>query len=444
MPLPRSSPRRTSAAPTARARPRCTRSRGVTLDVPGRPVHRDHGPVGLRQVHADAPAGRPRPADLGLGRCSTARSSPTSTTRPHAAAPRPARLRLPGLQPRAGPHRRGEHPAAAHARGPQARQGVARRADRGRRPRATASRTARPSSPAASSSASPWRARSSHRPGRACSPTSRPATWTRKSSEEVLGLLRRAVDEFGQTVVMVTHDAARGRGRRPHRRAARRQGRARRRGRDDDRGRARPDEGGGVTCPSSRSKGLLGAQAAHGPDRLRRRPRRRLRRRHARLHRHDRRVVQGPVRARPEGHRRLRAAAKLAGRGGLRRAADDAGVGSSTRSSPRRASTRPRAASPPTARCSTTRASRSSPTARRRSSSTACRKRFDPLTYSRGRPARRPTTRSRSTAARPTKYGFKVGDNVTVPGDAPAKQYKVSGIATLGDSRQPRRLAPGR
>ena len=27
------------------------------------------------------------------------------------------------------------------------------------------------------------------------------------SSEEVLGLLRQAVDDFGQTVVMVTHDA---------------------------------------------------------------------------------------------------------------------------------------------------------------------------------------------------------------------------------------------
>jgi putative ABC transport system ATP-binding protein len=28
-----------------------------------------------------------------------------------------------------------------------------------------------------------------------------------KSSAEVLSLLRRAVDEFGQTVIMVTHDA---------------------------------------------------------------------------------------------------------------------------------------------------------------------------------------------------------------------------------------------
>ena len=28
-----------------------------------------------------------------------------------------------------------------------------------------------------------------------------------QSSDEVLALLRRAVDEFGQTVIMVTHDA---------------------------------------------------------------------------------------------------------------------------------------------------------------------------------------------------------------------------------------------
>ena len=40
------------------------------------------------------------------------------------------------------------------------------------------------------------------------------------SSEEVLGLLRQAVDEFDQTVIMVTHEAAGRRGGRPDRGAA--------------------------------------------------------------------------------------------------------------------------------------------------------------------------------------------------------------------------------
>ena len=39
--------------------------------------------------------------------------------RPHAAAARQDRLRLPGLQPRPGPHGRGEHPPPAHARRPR-------------------------------------------------------------------------------------------------------------------------------------------------------------------------------------------------------------------------------------------------------------------------------------------------------------------------------------
>ena len=133
--------------------------------VPGRPVHRDHGPVGLRQVHADAPARRARQARPRAPSCVDGQElAGLDDKGAHAAAARPPRLRLPGLQPRAGADRRGEHHAAAHARRPQARPGVARHADRRRRPRATASRTARPSSPAASSSASPWRARSIHRP----------------------------------------------------------------------------------------------------------------------------------------------------------------------------------------------------------------------------------------------------------------------------------------
>ena len=67
-------------------------------------------------------------------------------------------------------------------------------------------RIGRRSSPAASSSASRSRARSSRsRP--CCSRTSRPATSTRRRVAEILELLRRSVDEYGQTIVMVTHDA---------------------------------------------------------------------------------------------------------------------------------------------------------------------------------------------------------------------------------------------
>ena len=88
--------------------------------------------------------------------------------------------------------------------------------------------TARRSSPAASSSASPSRARWSRaRPS--SSPTSRPATSTRPPPARCSSLLRRAVDEFGQTVVMVTHDAHAAVARRPAGRARRRAHRARRR-----------------------------------------------------------------------------------------------------------------------------------------------------------------------------------------------------------------------
>ena len=123
------------------------------------------------------------------------------------AAPRQARLRLPVLQPAAGPHRRGEPGAAALDRRPQARPRVARPAD----PAPSASRTAAPtgprSSPAASSSGSRSPGRwSPNRPS--SSPTSRPGTSTRRRAPTCSRLLRQAVDEFGQTVIMVTHDPA--------------------------------------------------------------------------------------------------------------------------------------------------------------------------------------------------------------------------------------------
>ena len=70
-------------------------------------------------------------------------------------------------------------------------------------------------------------------------------------------------------------------------------------------------------------------------------------------------------------------------------------------------------------------------------------KRFDPLTYVERRRAARPPTRSRSTAAPPTKYDFKVGDKVTVAGRAPAKALQGLGRRHARRLRQPRRLAAG-
>jgi len=59
-------------------------------------------------------------------------------------------------------------------------------------------------------------------------------------------------------------------------------------------------------------------------------------------------------------------------------------------------------------------------------------KRFQALDYKSGGP---PQTADEVAIDRGTskKFHFDVGDTVTVQGDAPAKQYKVSGVATLGD-----------
>ena len=91
------------------------------------------------------------------------------------------------------------------ARRAQARPGVARPHRRHRRP----ARSARaPPVGAVGRSAATRRGRArARRPGpRSSSPTSRPATSTRASSAEILGFMQRAVEEFGQTIVMVTHD----------------------------------------------------------------------------------------------------------------------------------------------------------------------------------------------------------------------------------------------
>ena len=147
--------------------------------------------------------GRPR----ARSRSTASRSPASSEQRAHPAAPRQDRLHLPVLQPAADRSPREENialPLTIAGRKPDG--DWIERADRHRRPPRPARRTARPSSPAASSSASPSRAPSSAGPP-SSSPTSRRATSTRSPATSVLELLRRSVDDFGQTIVMVTHDA---------------------------------------------------------------------------------------------------------------------------------------------------------------------------------------------------------------------------------------------
>ena len=64
---------------------------------------------------------------------------------------------------------------------------------------------------------------------------------------------------------------------------------------------------------------------------------------------------------------------------------------------------------------------------------TAPPQRFDPFDYKEGGP---PTSDGEVAIDKATadKYDFHKGDTVTVQGHAPAKQYTVSGVATLGDS----------
>ncbi len=136
-------------------------------------------------------------------------------------------VRVPGVQPSAGPFRGRERrdPAAPH---------------RHRRTRGAASGRSRPSSrsgsgraptigpissPAASSSASPSPARSSIGP-RSSGPTSRPVTSTRNRRRPSWSC-SAALNRDGQTIVMVTHDAARGRERRSDHVDARRADRGR-------------------------------------------------------------------------------------------------------------------------------------------------------------------------------------------------------------------------
>ena len=126
--------------------------------------------------------------------------------RPDEAPPRAHRLRLPVLQPAADAEREGEHPAAAHDRRREAGRRLVRPARRRRRARrpALAPPVRALRRPAA---ARRDRARARLAADRRSSPTSRPGNLDSPTSDEILELLRRSVDEYGQTIVMVTHDA---------------------------------------------------------------------------------------------------------------------------------------------------------------------------------------------------------------------------------------------
>ena len=150
-------------------------------------------------------AGLDRP-DLGRGVPRRHRDHLAQGQGAHPAASRPDRLHLPVVQP-APDHDRGrEHRAADADRraASRTRTGWPRSSRPSGSPAASA--TGPRSSPAASSSASPRPGRWPSRPDIvfADEPT---GALDSRSGAELLGFLRTAVKELGQTVVMVTHDA---------------------------------------------------------------------------------------------------------------------------------------------------------------------------------------------------------------------------------------------
>ena len=106
-----------SPAATARATPPSTRCAASRSTIARGRLTADHGPVGLGQVDADAHPRRPRPPDRRARSRSTAPTSRRSTTTQLTKLRRRAhRLRLPVLQPAADADGRGERPPAALAR----------------------------------------------------------------------------------------------------------------------------------------------------------------------------------------------------------------------------------------------------------------------------------------------------------------------------------------
>ena len=111
---------------------------GVTVGLPAGRFTADHGPVRLRQEHADALPRRARHAHLRPGLPRRHRARRALRPRAHPGPARAHRVRVPGVQPAADARRLREHHAADGARRPPAEQGVGAHGRRHRRPRPTA------------------------------------------------------------------------------------------------------------------------------------------------------------------------------------------------------------------------------------------------------------------------------------------------------------------
>ena len=173
----------------------------------GQRIRRHHGTVGLGQVDDDEPDRLPRRADLGPLPARRRVDVSGPRRRPAGRDPQPEdRLRLPDLQPAPARRRLPERRAAAGLR----RHAPRRSADASPKRRSngsvwpTACGTGRTSSRAASASASPSPAPWSTT-RRSSSPTSRPATSTARTGEEIIDVFDQ-LHAGGNTIILVTHE----------------------------------------------------------------------------------------------------------------------------------------------------------------------------------------------------------------------------------------------